>query len=146
MNEIMQFEVIGEPQGKGRAKPYRCGNHIRMYTPQKTVVYENLIHMEYEQQCRRYRFPEDSMLEITVEAIFSVPKSVSKKNRLLMLERVLRPVKKPDVDNILKAVCDGLNKVAYADDKQIVSMKVEKFYGETPKIIVSIREVEQCRI
>ena len=33
---------------------------------------------------------------------------------------------KPDVDNILKAVMDGLNGTAYADDKQITFVAVRK--------------------
>lgn len=33
---------------------------------------------------------------------------------------------KPDVDNILKAVMDGLNGVAFLDDKQVVFVSVKK--------------------
>lgn len=137
----MIFTVIGEPQGKGRPRFYRNGNLTRTVTPQKTVLYENLIQLEYERQCNGFRFCDDAMLAITVEAVYGIPKSTSKKNRALMLERVLRPIKKPDGDNILKAVCDGLNNVAYHDDKQLVDCRIVKFYGEVPQIKVHIREV-----
>lgn len=56
---------------------------------------------------------------------------------------------KPDVDNILKAVMDGLNGRAYADDKQIVVVIVRKhprtreIQGECIKYaLVPIEEVE----
>lgn len=34
-----------------------------------------------------------------------------------------------DVDNMVKAVKDALNQVAYHDDKQIVRVEAEKQYG-----------------
>ena len=40
----------------------------------------------------------------------------------------LLPCKKPDADNIAKVICDALNKVAYGDDTQICSLKVDKRY------------------
>ena len=36
-----------------------------------------------------------------------------------------------DWDNYAKSICDGLNGIAYKDDKQIVSGKVEKVLGVT---------------
>ena len=37
-----------------------------------------------------------------------------------MLEWEIRPTKRPDLDNIAKAVLDALNGLAYQDDSQIV--------------------------
>lgn len=59
-----------------------------------------------------------------------------------MLDGQIRPTKKPDSDNILKAVADALNQVAYRDDKQIVDTQVRKFYSETPRTVISIRKAE----
>lgn len=36
-------------------------------------------------------------------------------------------VQKPDIDNILKALLDGLNGVAYLDDKQVIAINISKF-------------------
>lgn len=58
-----------------------------------------------------------------------------------MLDRKIRPTKKPDWDNIGKIICDSLNGVAYRDDAQIVDSMVRKFYSETPRVVVSIREI-----
>ena len=33
-----------------------------------------------------------------------------------------------DIDNIVKVVLDGLNKVAYEDDKQVIEVKALKFW------------------
>ena len=32
-----------------------------------------------------------------------------------MLEGVIRPSKKPDIDNVVKVIADSLNKIAYKD-------------------------------
>ena len=63
-----------------------------------------------------------------------------------MLCEEIRPTKKPDGDNILKAVADALNGVCYKDDKNIVKMSIEKFYSDMPRIDVIIQEVEQQRV
>ena len=142
MSNVQIFTVMGEPRGKQRAKTYRHGNFTKTVTPEQTVVYENLIALEYRRQCRDFRFKDKAMLAITIEAHFGIPKSASKKNRTLMIEKKLRPVKKPDGDNIIKVVCDALNGLAYHDDAQIVDMVIRKYYAESPKLVISIREVD----
>jgi len=46
---------------------------------------------------------------------------------------------RPDIDNILKLVADGLNGVAWYDDAQIVSVSGNKIYGDTPGLSIEIR-------
>lgn len=43
-----------------------------------------------------------------------------------------------DIDNIFKAVADSMLKIAYDDDRQIVSANVEKLQGTPPKIEIEI--------
>lgn len=47
-----------------------------------------------------------------------------------------------DMDNLLKAIWDSLNKVAYNDDKQIVDSSEAKYYSKKPRIEITIEEVE----
>lgn len=58
-----------------------------------------------------------------------------------MLENEISPTIKPDTDNIAKSILDSLNGIAYKDDKQIVSLKVDKYYSEIPSVSVEIKEV-----
>ena len=44
--------------------------------------------------------------------------------------KMLQPALKPDADNIAKIVCDGLNGIAYKDDKQITCLTVDKVWAE----------------
>lgn len=134
-----KFVVLGEPQGKGRPKFSRVGNHVQTRTPDETVIYENLIKTEYQRQCGGLRFQDGDQLDVRIMAFYAIPASVSKKRRRMMLDRQIRPGKKPDWDNIGKVVTDSLNQVAYRDDAQVVDAQVRKFFSEQPRLEVTIQ-------
>ena len=146
--EVIQFTVYGEPQGKGRPRfvarynPATKKSFGQAHTPEKTIVYENLIRTEYSLQTKNFRYPDDAMLDMRIMAYYGVPKSVSKKKKALMLEGKIRPTKKPDMDNVLKVVADSLNQVAYKDDTQIVDAQCRKFYSVKPRIEVIIKQID----
>ncbi|MGI6691076.1 MAG: RusA family crossover junction endodeoxyribonuclease [Christensenellales bacterium] len=132
------FTVLGEPVGKARQRVTRFGT----YTPEKTVLYENLIKTEYRRQCNDHRFDDKQPLCMEVKAEYMIPASASKAKRAAMARGEIRPMKKPDWDNVGKVVSDALNKLAYRDDTQIVDCTVRKFYSERPKITVKIGPAE----
>lgn len=136
----VRFTVLGTPQGKGRPRFTKVGNFVRTYTPDSTVSYENLVRLEYRRQCQDYRFQEGIPLDVRIMAYYDIPKSVSKKKRQQMISHQLRPMKKPDNDNIIKCVLDALNQIAYKDDVQVADCQIRKFYSEKPRIVVSIME------
>ena len=118
------FILAGEPKGKER--PRFCHNG-QIYTPKQTTTYEQQIIFDYYKQCGNVKFDKNSQLELFVKAYYKIPKSANKKRKTAMLSEEIRPTKKPDGDNILKAVADALNGVCYKDDKSIVKMSIEKF-------------------
>lgn len=130
------FCIYGEPQGKGRHRT--AGGHE--YTPEKTTIYENLVKTEYRLQSG-VRFADDAMLDVRILAYYTIPKSASQKKQRMMLDGIIRPIKKPDYDNIGKVICDALNKIAYRDDAQVVDAQVRKFYSETPRVVVTISDI-----
>lgn len=138
--EIMKFTVLGEPKGKGR--PRFIPQTGRAITPKDTVNYETLVRMEYKVQCNGFKFPDDAMLDMRIMAYYSIPKSQTKKNKALMKKQLLRPIKKPDMDNVVKIIADSLNQVAYRDDTQIVDCQCRKFYSENPRVEVIIKEAK----
>ena len=91
--DVIQFTVYGEPQGKGRPRfvarynPAAQKAFGQAHTPEKTVVYENLIRTEYSVQTKNFRFPDDAMLDIRILAFYGIPKSVGKKKRVWSQER-----------------------------------------------------------
>lgn len=144
MTEDIYFIVPGPVVGKGRPRFSTRGGFAKAYTPKKTADYENNIRTAYleEVQFQPMRWGNKEPLEMVVNAYFEIPKSASKKAKTEMLLHGY-PNKKPDGDNILKAVADALNGVAYADDCQIVCATVNKIWSEEPKCEITIREVSR---
>ena len=136
---MVKFTIIGEPKGKGR--PRFIPQTGRAITPKDTANYETLVKMEYQYQCSGIRFPDDAMLDMRIMAFYSIPKSATKKKRELMQKNLIRPTKKPDMDNVVKIIADSLNQIAYKDDTQIVDCQCRKFYSDNPRVEVIIREV-----
>jgi Holliday junction resolvase RusA-like endonuclease len=46
-----------------------------------------------------------------------------------------------DVDNLAKSYLDGLNKIAWNDDRQVVSLRIDKYYHADEKAEILITEV-----
>ena len=79
-----------------------------------------------------------------IQAFYEVPKSCSKVRRTANVKRgELLPAKKPDIDNIVKAVLDALNEVAYRDDTQVVELQVRKQYSERPRLEICNERLEE---
>lgn len=136
----VKFTVLGEPRGKGRPRFSRHGQFVRTYTPDKTVSYENLIKTEYRRQCGDTFFPQGTPVDVRITAYYGIANSVSKKKRKAMLDHLIRPTKKVDVDNLVKCYMDAANGVIFKDDVQVVDLQVRKFFSEHPRVVVTIQE------
>lgn len=136
----LKFVVLGEPAGKGRPRFTKVGSYVKTYTPDKTVSYENLVKLEFQSQCKGKRFADDAAIDLRIAAYYSIPKSASKKKRLLMLCHAIRPMKKPDNDNVVKVIQDALNLVAFHDDVQIVDCQLRKFYSDRPRVEITLQD------
>jgi len=138
----VRFTVPGAVRGKGRPRFGRGGGgHVVTFTDSKTVSYENLIKAEGH-RAMNGRPPLDTPLAILVKARITPPVSASKKRREEMLAGKRHPATRPDCDNILKALLDGLNKVVFTDDARIVGISFWKVYADTAGLDVKISEID----
>lgn len=135
----MFFTVPGPPQGKARARTVRNKNTGKTvsFTPDSTVLYENLIKTCYMNAGGGILNNKEPVMLI-VTAYYPIPQSTGKKMKEKMLNDEIRPTKKPDADNVLKAVNDALNGLAYADDSQVCDQRISKFYSENPRLDIVI--------
>lgn len=95
------------------------------YTPKTTKEYEARIKKEYiEQNGVNELFK--GLLELNVKFFFKIPKSYSRRRINEIKDKYCGNHK--DIDNCIKSVMDGLLKVAYEDDKQVVKIKASKLW------------------
>jgi Holliday junction resolvase RusA-like endonuclease len=132
----IQLIIPGEPMGKARARMTKTGF---VYTPKKTVNYEVLIKELFIVKYPDFH-PFNGPVRLNLSAWMKMPKT-SRKRTEAMERGEIRPAKKPDISNILKSIEDGLNGLAYCDDKQIVEARIEKRYSTRPRIELRIEEI-----
>jgi len=119
-----------------KARP-RNGKYNNFYTPEKTKNYENLIKMAASQIFNK---PLDNPIELSIKFKLPRPKRLIWKKKP-MIESPCD--KRPDIDNLVKAVIDGLQGVAFIDDAQIWKISAEKVYhagDDKPETIIMIKQ------
>ncbi len=134
---IYEFEIPSKIIGKGRP---RLNSYTgKIYTPTRTKDYEELVEQYFLMKYPRYKTLE-GRIKMDIIANFEIPKSTTKVAKAQMLDNIISPTKKPDIDNIVKIILDAMNNVAFKDDTQITKISVEKKYSEVEKIFVKIEE------
>lgn len=134
---MIVFTVNGIPQGKGRPRFRRAGNFVQTYTDTKTKTYEQHIR-ESAINAMGSGSPLEGPVGVDLYIRLPVPQSHSKTRRAMCLEGLERPLKKPDIDNVIKAYLDAMNGVVYADDTQVVRVSAKKTYSSVPGVDVCI--------
>lgn len=150
-NEEFKYtiNVLGEPMGKQRPRATSFGGHTRIYTPSKTLSYEARFAHEFKEKYPEAK-PLTGPIRVEVVAFFGLKKAdynskgEPNKRGMAKLNDEEAPTKKPDADNILKSVLDGLNGIAFVDDSQAVSISVTKVYALTPSVAVTVSR-HRCR-
>ncbi len=136
----VDFEVKGKVKAKQSVRFTREG---RRYTPGDMVEYANFVRMSFISKYPAWDVQNfaNKPLKAEISVYMPVPKSYTKKKAAQALNNEVRPTVKPDCDNIAKNVNDALNGIAYPDDKQIVSLTVNKYYANSEFVKIKISEV-----
>lgn len=129
----MTVELIIPYEPFGKQRPRFGGG--RTYTPTATRDYEKTVALTYlDGHFGKF----GGAVRIDILAVHAVPKSYSKRKTAETMNRPWQG--KPDCDNIAKAILDGLNGVAFEDDRQVTALTVVKQYGYKPFVKVKIQE------
>jgi crossover junction endodeoxyribonuclease RusA len=79
-----------------------------------------------------FAMPAGRHVPLRVDLVFFLEKAKSNK--------LYDAVKKPDLDKLVRGLLDGMTKVVYDDDSQIVELHASKSYGQ-PRVEVRVEEV-----
>ena len=115
----LHFIVPGKPKGKGRPRIAKGGG--RAFTPKATVEYENKVGTVASAAAEKAGWSHDQEpLNITIEALFQLPKKLT------------NPIPGvPDLDNIAKAILDGMQLWGViSDDRWVCCMRSCKRYAD----------------
>jgi Holliday junction resolvase RusA-like endonuclease len=116
MDKTITIILEGTPVPKGRP---RFGNG-RAYTPKRTKDYENALKALIKEQ------KIEGPIEVLLNAVFPRPQRLMPKK---YPDGLILHTKRPDLDNIIKAVLDALNKTLQ-DDAQVCTIHAYKYYAE----------------
>lgn len=138
---IRQYIIEGEPVPKGRPKFTRTGH---TYTPKKTREYEKYVRYQLMRQ-NPEMIPKGRAVYIHFCFVKPYLKSWSNKYLKSVKKLGLYAFKKPDLDNYIKSTLDACNGLLFEDDGQVVELNASKIYGEEPKTIIEIQEIDIWR-
>lgn len=113
---MVKITVPGRPVPKGRP---RFGKGGKVYTPDRTKEYETLVGWCAKQKLKK---PLEGNVAIYIR--------VYVKNNVF-----------PDIDNIAKAIMDGMQGIAYHNDRQVSYLVIQRIQGEEEKVDIELEEV-----
>lgn len=120
------IEINTRPIPKARPRLSK----FAVYTPKKTADYEKLIAFEWKKKYKNLILKNAVKLDLLF--CFKKAKSCKKDYH----------TQRPDIDNLEKAILDGLNKTAFVDDCQVVEMKSQKVFSDVDKIVITVTEMK----
>lgn len=133
----ISYTVIGIPRPQSRPRVFFNKGRTIAYSP-KTDWFNIVYTRTLEEKLKR-KLKLSGALEVILIFCLPIPKSISKKKRA----ELHYITKKPDLDNLSKAVMDAINNTGiWEDDSQIAHLDVSKIYSEEPRCLITIREVE----
>lgn len=131
---IYKFILDGPPIPLQRA---RCGRQQKVYDSQKNHKLVAGINLKNQ-------FEQQDLLEgiLKLDAIFymPIPQKCAKKYYGTFDKNL--HYKKPDLDNLIKFICDVANGIVYTDDSRIAIIQTEKRYDHNPRTEFTITLLE----
>ena len=126
--EEIHFTIRLEPRGKGRPRFRKVGEFVQTYTDKATKEYEN----DIRDLSGRYAPVEPFSGPIEIETIFY------KKKPKCYPKKITKWTKKPDLDNMEKALWDSFDGLFWEDDAQVISSISSKQYSDIASIEVKM--------
>jgi Holliday junction resolvase RusA-like endonuclease len=134
------ISLQGIPVAKGRPRLSSYRGRVRVHTPEATRVYEEQVRI-VAWQAMRNRAKFSGAVEVAMRFVFAPPASWPVKKRLAAIGGEIPHISRPDIDNLVKAVLDGLKAVALTDDAIVTRLTAEKGFGSASLAVCTVKEV-----
>lgn len=133
--ECLRVTIPGPPVPKGRPRAVFRRRKVRMFTPQATIDYEKKVALVVGSGTHFRGQPRplcgnDAPVRLDVVAIFPRPQAMNRKKDP---DGLIPHAKRPDLDNVVKAISDGIDKLdgmVWRDDGQVQTIRAESWYAE----------------
>ena len=142
---VTEFWVTGTPKPQGSKRAFQHPSTKRIVMTEAAGV--PLKDWRYEikatavvQMAGRPMITQPTAVMLSVEFVLPRPVSLPKTKATPLA------VKKPDTDKLLRAVCDSLTGVVYADDSQVIDIRGRKRtaeLGESPGARIAVYTISQ---
>ncbi len=133
----INFTILGNPKALKRHRTFRRGNFVGQYDPSKKEKDDFLV-VAHQYAPEK---PLDYPLRLDIRFYFERPKSHYRTGKYA---NELKPnisrwhTTSPDLDNLIKFICDSLNGVFWKDDRCICRLLADKEYDERPRTEITI--------
>lgn len=143
-----QFLVLGIPKAQPRQRfrqvTTKAGRTFAMtYQPADAAQYKDNLRSQVVSQAPRL-IERDVPIRLLIEAFLPRPQAHFNSKGLLKANAPRYCTKKPDADNVKKAIMDGLTGIVFERDENIVDARLIKWYcghGEQPRCIIDVEDI-----
>ncbi len=135
------FEIFGPPIPQQQTRFTCAGGRPRTWDPSK----KDKEHIQWQIKPLAPKEPLKCPIELAITFFLAIPKATSSKTRLAMINRVILPNIRPDIDNLAYIITNALKGIVYDDDRQVCVQRLYKVYGEEPKTVITVREILQSQ-
>ena len=133
---VLSFTVEGIPVAQPRARHARVGNNVRTYYPASHPIgnWKNMVIIAVREAFARAALPAQIYCPVFVRAEFVFP--------MVTTTKMLQKISKPDIDNLTKALLDGINNSGvWRDDSIVCSMHGIKRYAKDGELACTKVEI-----
>jgi Holliday junction resolvase RusA-like endonuclease len=123
-------EVVVPGAPSGLARPRLGGSHF--YSPDVGGFKARVADYAHTAGLREV----DSPIKLQVTILRRIPASWSKKKANAMWGKPVTTI--PDLNNIVSGICDGLQGIAFHNDKQVAVIEASRTWGATDGTIIKL--------
>ena len=130
------FYII--PKATTRPRGYMRGKHVHFYVKgadshKKFIKYFLKVMKEEDIELIR------TAVKFDCNVFMPIPSSMKSVEQLCAELGFIRPMSKPDWDNLAKTYCDMINDYVISDDKNIIDGHLAKYYSIKPRIEITLQ-------